>query len=112
MNISIRQQSGEIAVVIVSGRIDTVAAPLVEKEIKNVITGGKHKIVIDLSGSDYISSGGLRVLLGTAKDLKAVGGELRLCGLTDNVMKIFKLAGFTKVFNIYETETDAIKSFS
>ncbi|WP_420266979.1 STAS domain-containing protein [Candidatus Magnetominusculus dajiuhuensis] len=112
MNISIRQQSGEIAVAIISGRIDTVAAPVIEKEIQDAIAGGKNKIVIDLSGSDYISSGGLRVLLGTAKDLKAKGGDLRLCGLTTNVMKIFKLAGFTKVFTICETETEAIQSLS
>ncbi|MBF0487349.1 MAG: STAS domain-containing protein [Nitrospirae bacterium] len=112
MNISIRQQSGEIAVVIIAGRIDTVAAPEIEKKIQDVIAGGKNKIVIDLSGSDYISSGGLRVLLGTAKDLKTKGGDLRLCGLTVNVMKIFKLAGFTQVFTICETETDAIQSFS
>ncbi|MBF0319297.1 MAG: STAS domain-containing protein [Nitrospirae bacterium] len=112
MNITVRQQSDEVSVAIISGRIDTTAAPIVEKELINVITGGKNKIVIDLSGSDYISSGGLRVLLATAKELKAKGGDLRLCGLTANVMKIFKLAGFTKVFNLYDTETDAIQSFS
>ncbi|MBF0516675.1 MAG: STAS domain-containing protein [Nitrospirae bacterium] len=108
----IRQQSAEVAVAIVSGRIDTVAAPEVEKEINKTIESGKHKIVIDLSGTEYISSSGLRVLLGTAKGLKAKGGQLRLCGVTDNVMKVFKLAGFTKVFIISATQAEAIQSLS
>lgn len=112
MNISIRQQSSEIAVAIINGRVDTSAAPEVEKEINNVIAGGMNKIVIDLSAMDYISSGGLRVFLGTAKALKAKGGDLRLCCLTANVLKIFKLAGFTKVFHICETETEALQSLS
>ncbi|MBF0458008.1 MAG: STAS domain-containing protein [Nitrospirae bacterium] len=112
MSISIRQQSSEIAVVIINGRVDTAIAPEVEKEINGVIAGGKNKIVVDLSGMEYISSGGLRVFLGSAKALKAKGGDLCLCGLTANVLKIFKLAGFTKVFNICETETQALQSFS
>ncbi|MCG6552458.1 MAG: STAS domain-containing protein [Candidatus Magnetominusculus sp. LBB02] len=112
MSISVRQQTGELAVAIINGRIDSAAALDIENGLNDIIAGGKTKVVVDLSGAEYISSGGLRALLGAAKELKAKGGDLRLCAMTAGVLKIFKMAGFTQVFQIYDTETGAIKSFS
>ncbi|MFH1562442.1 MAG: STAS domain-containing protein [Nitrospirota bacterium] len=100
----------EISVVKVSGRIDASTATNLENELNGLITSGKIKIVINFSGVEYISSGGLRVLLSTAKELKKKDGNLRLCQMEANVYKVFKLAGFTAIFNIYETEDEALNS--
>jgi len=83
--------------------------PKLEKELRGLIDEGKTNIVVNFKGVNYISSGGLRVLLTFAKELKTKNGELRLCHLVPNVYKIFKLAGFTFIFNIYETEEEALK---
>ena len=99
----------EISVVSVSGRIDASTALNLEKELNELISSGRTKIVINFNGVEYISSGGLRVLLATAKELKKKNGNLRLCQLEANVYKVFKLAGFTAIFNIYDTEEDALK---
>ena len=92
----------------VAGRIDTATAPALEQEINKAIEGGNRKILLNFSGVTYISSGGLRVLLATAKKLKNPGDKYALCSLAAEVNKILKLAGFTTIFSIYPSEGEAL----
>jgi anti-sigma B factor antagonist len=97
----------EGTVLSVGGRIDTAAAPELEQAINREIGEGNRKILIDLSRVPYISSGGLRVLLATAKKLKLPGDKFGLCNLAPEVLKILKLAGFTSIFPIFSSEGEA-----
>lgn len=92
------------------GRIDAYSAKNLEDCLKRVIGEGHRDVLVDLKGTDYISSGGLRVFLATLKELRKEGGSLRLCCLHPAVLKIFKLAGFTSIFSIHATEQDALGS--
>jgi anti-sigma B factor antagonist len=92
----------------VSGRVDTSTAPELEKAINKEIDSGSRKVLLDFSGVTYISSGGLRVLLATAKKLKNPGDKFGLCNLSPEVLKILKLAGFTSIFSIYPSEGEAL----
>ncbi|MBU1932101.1 anti-sigma factor antagonist [Patescibacteria group bacterium] len=98
----------ETSVIILSGRIDASTAPQLEETLIDLMNKGKIQILINFKETDYISSGGLRVLLIVAKELKVRDGNLRLCHLNPNIYKIFKLAGFTVIFDIYETEEEAL----
>ncbi|MDD1634163.1 MAG: STAS domain-containing protein [Methanomicrobiales archaeon] len=99
---------GNGTVLSLAGRIDTVAAPMLEQAINRVMESGSRKILLDFSGVSYISSGGLRVFLAAAKKLKGPGDRFGLCCLHADVLKIFRLAGFTSIFSIYETEGEAL----
>lgn len=99
---------GDVTVVSVAGRIDTVAAPMLEQAIDHTIEGGTRKILLDFSAVSYISSGGLRVLLATAKKMKNPGDRYGLCCLSADVHKIIRLAGFTSIFSIYPSEGEAL----
>jgi len=92
----------------VQGRVDTSTAPELEQAINKEIEAGTRKILLDFSAVSYISSGGLRVLLATAKKLKNTGDKFGICSLTPEVMKILKLAGFTSIFSIYPSEGEAL----
>jgi anti-sigma B factor antagonist len=92
----------------VGGRIDTATAPALEQAINRSIDGGNRKILLNFSEVTYISSGGLRVLLATAKKLKNPGDKYALCSLAAEVNKILKLAGFTSIFSIYPSEGEAL----
>jgi anti-sigma B factor antagonist len=92
----------------IAGRVDTATAPELEQAINREIDGGHRKILLNFSGVSYISSGGLRVLLATAKKLKSPGDKFGICGLSPEVLKILKLAGFTSIFTIYPTEGEAL----
>src|SRR5512136_137122 len=92
----------------VAGRIDTATAPALEQAINQEIERQHRKILLDFSSVSYISSGGLRVLLATAKKLKNPGDRFALCCLSAEVLKILKLAGFTSIFSISPSEGEAL----
>jgi anti-sigma B factor antagonist len=92
----------------VAGRIDTATAPALEQAINREIDKGNRKILLNFSAVSYISSGGLRVLLATAKKLKGPGDKFALCSLAAEVNKILKLTGFTSIFSIYPSEGEVL----
>jgi anti-sigma B factor antagonist len=92
----------------IAGRIDTATAPALEQAINQEIERQHRKILLDFSAVSYISSGGLRVLLSTAKKLKNPGDKFALCSLSPEVMKILRLAGFTSIFSICPTQEEAL----
>lgn len=109
MDIGERDINGTI-VVCPRGRIDAQSSKDLEVRFKALTGSGLRHIVVNLQGCDYISSGGLRVLLSTLKELKREEGTLRLCCLTPNVHKVFKLAGFTSIFSIHPSEEEALQA--
>ncbi len=92
----------------IKGRVDTATAPALEQAINHQIEQGNKKILLNFSGVSYISSGGLRVLLATAKKLRNPGDKYGLCCLSTEVHKVLKLAGFTSIFSIYPGEGEAL----
>ena len=82
----------------VEGRLDTLTSPQLEEEINKVISDAK-KLVFDLEKLSYISSAGLRVLLGAAQQMEGKG-EMILIHVSEAVREIFDLTGFIEVFNI------------
>lgn len=107
MDITTADREGK-TVLSITGRIDTSTAPDLEQAINRQIDEQKRQILLDFSGVTYISSGGLRVLLATAKKLKNPGDKFALCSLSPEVLKILKLAGFTSIFSIYPSEGEAL----
>jgi anti-sigma B factor antagonist len=95
----------------INGRIDTSTAPGLEQAINREIEPGNRKILLNFSRVTYISSGGLRVLLATAKKLRNPGDKFGLCSLSPEVLKVLRLAGFTSIFSIYPSEGEALVSW-
>jgi anti-anti-sigma factor len=69
---------------------------------------GQDHLVLDLSGVDYISSAGLRVLMLARKQAKAQGGTLVVAALGSVVKEIFEISRFTVVFDIFATVREAL----
>ena len=82
----------------VEGRLDTNTSPELEAKINEVI-GNANKLIIDLGNLEYISSAGLRVLLGAAQVMEGKG-EMVVRNVTKAVREIFDLTGFNNVFKI------------
>ena len=107
MEITTRNEKGA-TIVSVNGRVDTSTALVLEQAINKAIENGNRKILLDFAFVSYISSGGLRVLLATAKKLKNPGDKFALCCLSAEVTKILRLAGFTSIFSISPSEGEAL----
>jgi anti-anti-sigma factor len=101
----------QVKIVDFNGNLDTNTAPQAESLLKDLVDGGDKKILINLLKLDYISSAGLRVFLATAKQLKAEGGEMRLCNLNETVQEIFDISGFSMIFTVKPNEEEALKGF-
>ena len=72
------------------------------------VTPAGTRVILDLSGLEYISSAGLRVLLIVAKKVQQAQGKVALCGLTPNVREIFAISGFDAIFSIQPDAAAAI----
>ena len=87
----------KVCTIEIEGQIDTITAPELEQAINDAMPNCE-KLLLDMSQVDYISSGGLRVVVGANH---AIGKDnLTLRGLAPNVFEIFRLTGFTKFLNI------------
>ncbi|MDY0091756.1 MAG: STAS domain-containing protein [Candidatus Vecturithrix sp.] len=101
----------DVYIMEIEGRIDTHTAAKVEEELQSLKEKNVVKIIVDFEKVNYISSGGLRVFLTALKWTRAQSGDLKLVNLVPNVEKIFKLAGFTKIFNILNDRENALEAF-
>ena len=64
------------------------------------------KITLDFTNLDYISSSGLRVLILLNKKAKEQGGHVTIVGMKDNILQIFQIVGFDKIFTINPTDSE------
>jgi anti-anti-sigma factor len=106
MQISTRT-SNDTHIVAITGSLDSTTSPEAQKSLDAIVAGAK-KVALDFSQLDYISSAGLRVLLGAAKRLRASGGTLGMFGLNQSVREVFEISGFSSILSVYQSEAEAL----
>ena len=97
MTIEIKRNAEETMIEL-AGRLDTTTAPALDKTINEDIADTKN-LVLDLKGLEYISSAGLRVLLGAQKKMQKVG-SMRVTNVCEEVMEVFEMTGFADILTI------------
>jgi anti-anti-sigma factor len=108
LDITTRTQN-DITIAAFAGSLDSATAPLAQQALDGILAGGVRKLVVDFTRLDYVSSAGLRVLLGTAKRLGGAGGGLRLFGLNETVGEVFQISGFARILAVFGTEAAALE---
>ena len=98
MELSTEKNGSELTVRL-SGELNTLTAPklstLLDAELDGVET-----VTLDFAECDYVSSAGLRVLLGTFKQMKASGGDMRLINVGEGFMDVLENTGLDAVFDV------------
>ena len=97
MTIEIKRNTDEIVFEIM-GRLDTTTAPTLDKTINENLANVKS-LILDLKGLEYISSAGLRVLLGAQKKMSQIGC-MKIKNVCELVMEVFEMTGFADILNI------------
>ena len=97
MTIEIKKNVDEL-VLEITGRVDTITAPALDKTINENLEGLKT-LILDLKSLEYISSAGLRVLLSAQKKMQQVGG-MKVVNVCELVMEVFEMTGFADILNI------------
>ncbi len=90
--------NGETLTVSLEGRLDTTTAPQLEESLKESMVGIKE-LILDFANLEYISSAGLRVLLSAQKNM-AKQGSMKLIHVSDVIMEIFEVTGFSEILTI------------
>ena len=90
--------NGTELTVVITGRLDTTTAPQLEAEFKQNL-GGVEKLVLDFAALDYLSSAGLRVLLGAQKTMNKQG-EMIIKNVNETINEIFEVTGFIDILTI------------
>ena len=97
MTIEIKKNAEE-TIIEVAGRLDTLTASSLDKAINEDIGEVKH-LVLDLKNLEYISSAGLRVLLGAQKKMQKTG-SMKVTNVCEAVMEVFEMTGFADILVI------------
>jgi anti-sigma B factor antagonist len=98
--------------VMVTGRIDSSTAPEFSQSLEGLVEKGVFKLVIDMSGLEYMSSAGFRALLAAQRQCKRYNrGEVLLAAVPVRIREALELAGFTELFRIFAEPLEAVGSF-
>ena len=102
-------KEGRNLIVTIKGRLDARTAPVADNAIKKIMEEDRSRVLFNLKGLEYLSSGGLRVILGVAKEIRRKEGKLVLCSLNPFVKEIFVVSGFESMIPIADTVESGIR---
>jgi len=98
-----------VAVLTVIGKLmGPVESNKLHESVKNLISEGVFRIVLDLSHVNWINSIGVGSIMRCYTEMAAVHGSLHLTGLSEKVRSVFIISQLTRVFTIHENVYDAV----
>lgn len=98
-----------IPVVEVIGRLDVVSAPLFDVQTTPLFAQHRARVLVDMSGTAYISSAGLRSILKMIKLCATGGGRVGMFAITPPIVEILEISGFQTLLDIYPDRETALK---
>ena len=101
----------EVAVLELSGQIDSFTSEEITKLIDAHMNKGNFKVIINLSKVSYLDSAGLSALINAKIKLSKRKGDLRLVGLKGKAKEVFELAGLVSMFELFESHEEAFENF-
>ncbi|MBN2355333.1 STAS domain-containing protein, partial [candidate division KSB1 bacterium] len=72
-----------------------------------LIDEGRVNILVDFQELNYISSAGLGVFMGFIEDIRSKNGDIKMCGMSPKIFRVFDLLGFPTIYQIYENQDEA-----
>ena len=105
------KQEDKSTIVEVSGSVDALTAPELSKVLLGQIATGHSNLVVNLIGVEFMSSAGLRSLLGAVKEARSNGGDLRITSTNPGIDKVLKMSGFHNIAKVFASQEDAVSSF-
>lgn len=101
----------DITTISVKGSVDALTAAELTDIMNKQVEDGHMNLVIDLTGLAFMSSAGLRSLLGAVKETRSHGGDLRIVSTNLGIDKVLKMSGFHNIAKVFTSQADAVASF-
>ena len=99
MKIKVEKQN-TVVTVYLKGRLDTLAAQEVSKQLESLTEDASGTIIMDCTEMSYISSSGLRIFLTLRKAAAEKGGKVIVRGISNDIRSVFMMTGFLNLFEI------------
>lgn len=96
----------------IHGSLDSFSFPKLEEALGSLREKERHRVILDCSGLNYISSVALGALIGFSRRAREHEGDLLLAQLSPKVFNIIELLGFNRILSIHETREQAVQAFA
>lgn len=107
------RQAGDITILDLDGKVTIGEGSVaLRNEIRRLLGEGKNKILLNLGGVGYIDSSGIGELVSSYTAVSKEGGKLKLLNLTEKIQDLLAITKLLTVFDTYDSESDALASFS
>jgi len=93
--------------VLSTGRLNMVAAPKLREVVAETVAAGNNRIVVNLSGTDFMDSSGLGALIGCLKLARQAGGDLRIACVQPQVQMVLELTSMDRVLRPHASAEEA-----
>ena len=104
---STRDEDGR-TIVAATGEVDVYTAPVLDEALSTAVSGGATRLVVDLSGVDFLDSTGLSVLVKALKRVRDADGSLDVVVTAERVAKVFRITGLDQVIPVHPSLADAL----
>lgn len=107
-----KRETNDIVILDITGEIDLYNAPEIKDIINKLVEEQKYNVIINLEKVTYIDSSGIGALISSLSNLKKYQGGLKIINVFASVRKVFELTKLTSFFEIFDSEDEAVSSFS
>src|SRR5215469_10436018 len=110
LTLNVHSEAPGFTVIEVGGEIDVYTAPKLRERLVSLVESGRYELIVDMEGVEFLDSTGLGVLVGGLKRVRAHEGWIDLVCTQSRILRIFRITGLSKVFNIFDTVEEAVAS--
>ena len=106
------RQAGDVTILDLTGEVRIGDSSVALRDsVRNLADQGKKKLLLNLAGVKYIDSSGIGELIANYTTVSRQGGQLKLLNLTDRIQNLLVITKLLTVFDSYDNEAEALKSF-
>ena len=106
------RQAGDVTILDLSGEVRLGDSSVALRDsIRKLADTGKNKVLLNLAGVKYVDSTGIGELIANYTTITRQGGQLKLLNLTDRIQNLLVITKLLTVFDSYDNESEALKSF-
>lgn len=102
----------DISVVSLKGQLDSITSSQLEKILDSLVDRKIYRIIVDMEHVTYVSSAGWGIFLGILKDIRTNRGDLKLSGISADVMEVIRMLEIDSFLPTYASLADAVSAFS
>ncbi len=104
-------REGGGAVLEISGRLEAPLHPEMRDEIDRLLDRGRHRIIVDCSGLEYLGSRGVSIFIAVIDEVRARGGDLKLAGVRPQAAVVLDRLGVTRLIQVFRSVDEAVRAF-